>query len=140
MLAGEVDAGVLIHEGRFTYAERGLVKLCDLGEVWEERTGTSRFRWEQSPCRRSLGAGCGAQRIDGWLRASVEYALANPEASAAFVREHAAGDGPRRRCARHIELYVNEFTLGLDPRMVESLLRFAEDDTTDNAHQPIFAS
>ena len=133
VLAGDVDAGVLIHEGRFTYAERGLVKLCDLGELWQERTRLP-VPLGGIVMKRALGAEA-ARAFDVRLRASVEFARANPGASAAFVRTHAQeldADVVRR----HIDLYVNDYTCAIDPEAVEELLRFARGDPV---REPLFA-
>ena len=56
VLAGEVDCGVLIHEGRFTYADKGLHKLADLGEVWEQQMHCP-IPLGAIAVRRDLGAG-----------------------------------------------------------------------------------
>jgi len=118
---GEVEAGVLIHEGRFTFRDKGLVQLADLGELWERRFGLP-LPLGAIAIRRDLGAET-ARRVDARIRLSVERALADPEASRAFVRQHArelASDVIRR----HIELYVNDYTLALDERPVRALLDF----------------
>jgi 1,4-dihydroxy-6-naphthoate synthase len=119
---GEVAAGVIIHESRFTYQGLGLVKLLDLGEWWEGETG------EPIPlggivARRSLGSNLIAA-LDRSLAASAAHAQANPEAAAAYVRAHAQ-EMSEEVCAAHIGLYVNRFTLGLGDdgiRAVEVLL------------------
>jgi 1,4-dihydroxy-6-naphthoate synthase len=104
VVAGEVDAGLIIHESRFTYQERGLVSVADLGEWWEGETGLpvplagifARSDLEQDVTEAAEAA----------IRASVEYAFANPEASRDYVRSlaHELSD---EVCAAHIALYVN---------------------------------
>jgi 1,4-dihydroxy-6-naphthoate synthase len=121
--SGEADCGVLIHEGRFTYAAKGLVKLADLGAVWEERMKCP-VALGAIAIRRALGAEV-ARDVDARIRASVAHARAHPEASAAFVREHAAEMDPDV-IRRHIELYVNDYTLSLDENAVKTLLAFGE--------------
>lgn len=123
VLSGEVDCGVLIHEGRFTYEARGLTLLEDLGRVWETR--------QQCPLplaaiaiRRDLAALHGA-RVDAALRASVEHAFAHPEASAAYVAAHAQEMDPEVT-RRHIALYVNDYTRALDTQAVYRLVQWAE--------------
>jgi 1,4-dihydroxy-6-naphthoate synthase len=122
---GDVRAGLIIHESRFTYAEHGLVRVADLGEWWEGETGmplplaTICVRADVEPELRDL-----AERA---LRASVQHAFDHPDASAAFVREHAQELSPEV-CRRHIELYVNDFTLDLGDegtRAIERLLAAA---------------
>lgn len=108
VVAGEVDAGLIIHESRFTYPSYGLHALVDLGTWWEEQVG------ELVPlgaiaARRSLGAETLA-RLTRLLRASLEHAWADPSASAAYVAEHAQEMEPDVR-QRHIDLYVNRYSL-----------------------------
>ena len=81
---GEVDAGLIIHESRFTYPEHGLVKLVDLGEWWERSTGAP-IPLGGIMARTALGSPL-IERIEGAIRASVEAAFANPAASSEPVR------------------------------------------------------
>ncbi|HUF23345.1 MAG TPA: 1,4-dihydroxy-6-naphthoate synthase [Vicinamibacterales bacterium] len=137
VLAGDVDAGVLIHEGRFTYAARGLVKIADLGEVWEQRM--------QAPLplgaiaiRRELGAGA-ARAVDADIRASLRQAWADPEGCAAFVREHAQEMAPGV-VQQHIDLYVNDYSLNLDEAAVARLVALGEKASLYPASDlPVFA-
>jgi 1,4-dihydroxy-6-naphthoate synthase len=115
VLDGEVDCGVLIHEGRFTYARRGLKKLMDLSDTWEGPLPLGAIA-----IRRSLGQ-AEARRIDAAIRASVEHAWAHPEKSRDFVREHAQAMDPDV-VRQHIELYVNEYTLALDEGAVRRMV------------------
>jgi 1,4-dihydroxy-6-naphthoate synthase len=119
---GEVDAGVIIHEGRFTYAARGLVRLLDLGEAWEQRTGAP-IPLGGIVARRSLGPDT-LRRLDGLIRASLEAAWAGGGGLSTYVRQHAQEleEGVMRQ---HIDLYVNQHSLALGPegrRAVETLL------------------
>jgi len=84
VLSGEVDAGVIIHENRFTYEGKGLQKIIDLGEHWEQQTGFP-IPLGGFVASRALPAEVIA-RVDRILRRSVEFAFANPEASLPFVR------------------------------------------------------
>jgi len=122
---GEVAAGVIIHESRFTYEELGLVKLLDLGEWWEETTGAP-IPLGGIVARRSLGRETIAA-LDRGLAASVAHARANPAASLDYIRHHAQ-ELSDEVCAAHINLYVNEFSLDLGEegvRAVEVLLERA---------------
>jgi 1,4-dihydroxy-6-naphthoate synthase len=121
VLSGAVDAGVIIHENRFTYAGKGLKKVVDLGEHWEQRTG-SPIPLGGIVARRTLPAETVA-RFDRVLRRSVEFALANPGASLPYVREHAQ-EMSDAVMLQHIELYVNEYSvdLGADGRRAVELL------------------
>ena len=107
---GEVDAGVIIHESRFTYADYGLVKLLDLGEWWERDTGHP-IPLGGIAARRSLGRDAIAA-IDRALRASVEYACAHPDAANGYIRAHSQ-EMSDEVCAAHIGLYVNDFSIDL---------------------------
>jgi 1,4-dihydroxy-6-naphthoate synthase len=119
---GEVDAGVIIHESRFTYAARGLVKLLDLGEAWEARTGAP-IPLGGIVARRALG-GALLRRLDGLIRASVEAAWAGGGALSPYVTGHAQAleEAVMRQ---HIDLYVTQHSAALGPegrRAVETLL------------------
>lgn len=125
VLDGEADAGLIIHENRFTYAAKGLARWADLGAWWEGRTGLP-IPLGGIVARRDLGPDVVA-RVDGLVRSSVVYARARPDASAGYVRAHAqAMDTEVMR--RHIELYVNDFSVDLGEEGVaaaERLLRAA---------------
>ena len=107
---GEVDAGLIIHESRFTYAEHGLERVADLGELWEERTGMP-IPLAAICARRDLDEEmrAGAEQA---IRASVEYAFAHPDASREYVQQHSQ-EMSEDVCRQHIELYVNEFSIDL---------------------------
>jgi 1,4-dihydroxy-6-naphthoate synthase len=120
--SGEVDAGVIIHEGRFTYAAHGLVRLLDLGEAWEARTGAP-IPLGGIVARRSLGPAL-LQRLDGLVRASVEAAWAGGGQLSPYVRQHAQ-ELEEAVMRQHIDLYVNEHSRSLGAegrRAVETLL------------------
>ncbi|GAA4914687.1 1,4-dihydroxy-6-naphthoate synthase [Stackebrandtia albiflava] len=105
--AGRFDAGLVIHEARFTYPEHGLTMLADLGEWWEGETGHP-IPLGAILARRELNA----DALTGWIRSSVEYAWRHPEASADYVASHAQ-EMSADVTGRHIDLYVNEFTADL---------------------------
>ncbi|WP_030162111.1 MULTISPECIES: 1,4-dihydroxy-6-naphthoate synthase [unclassified Glycomyces] len=117
--AGRYDAGLVIHEARFTYRDHGLECLVDLGEWWESSTG--------GPI--PLGAIVAKAHLDteaitAAIRASLDHAWAHPEDSRAYIAEHAQ-EMSEDVCRQHIELYVNEFSrdLGAEGRLaVERLL------------------
>lgn len=104
---GSIDAGLVIHEARFTYPSYGLQMLADLGNWWETDTGLP-IPLGAIIARRDLDLAS----LSAWIRASVEYAWAHPEASAAYVLEHAQEMSPDVTRA-HIDLYVNEYTANL---------------------------
>lgn len=124
VLRGEVDCGVLIHEGRFTYAQKGLVKLADLGEVWDTRVGGP-LPLGAIAIKRDLGAAA-ARAIDEEIRGSLRSAWANPQRCEPFVRAHAQEMDPRV-VQQHIDLYVNDYSIGLDEGAVSRLVRLGEE-------------
>jgi 1,4-dihydroxy-6-naphthoate synthase len=118
---GRYDAGLIIHENRFTYEQKGLKKIIDLGEFWEGNTGApiplggiviSRALPEEVKLA-----------VNRVVRRSVEYAFANPKASLPFVRQHAQAMS-EDVMYRHIDLYVNQFSidLGAEGRRAVELL------------------
>lgn len=110
ILRGDVAAGVIIHENRFTYQNHGLIKLMDLGEFWETTTGMP-IPLGGIVVRRDLPMDI-QQKVERVMRRSVQYAFANPEASADFVAQYAQEMEVAVR-QKHIDLYVNHFTEGL---------------------------
>ncbi|AYL98605.1 menaquinone biosynthesis family protein [Mucilaginibacter celer] len=121
VLDGRIDIGLIIHENRFTYQDKGLKKIIDLGDYWEQRTG----------CAIPLG-GIVANRklpldvqhkINRVLRKSVEFAFANPKSGLEFIREHAQ-EMSEEVMYKHIELYVNQYSvdLGVEGRKAINLM------------------
>ncbi|HEU4560682.1 MAG TPA: 1,4-dihydroxy-6-naphthoate synthase [Longimicrobium sp.] len=104
----EVDAGLIIHESRFTYPQHGLVKVVDLGEWWERTTGLP-IPLGGILARRDLGEPL-IRVIDHALRQSVEHAFADPAASRDYVRAHAQ-EMDDEVTRQHIDLYVNQFSI-----------------------------
>jgi 1,4-dihydroxy-6-naphthoate synthase len=104
VVAGEVDAGLIIHESRFTYGEHGLVAVADLGEWWEDETGLP-VPLAGIFARSDLEPAV-VDEAEAAIRASVEYAFAHPEASREWVRS-LAQELSDEVCAAHIALYVN---------------------------------
>ncbi len=107
VLSGKVDAGLIIHENRFTYYERGLSKIQDLGEFWEGSTGFP-IPLGGIVVRRTLPQEVKLQ-INQLIAESVRFAFANPKSSAAYVREHAQ-EMEEAVMYKHIELYVNQYS------------------------------
>jgi 5,8-dihydroxy-2-naphthoate synthase len=108
--AGEVDAGLIIHESRFTYRERGLVSVADLGEWWEGETGLPvplAGIFARDDLEPNVVGGAEAA-----IRDSVEYAFAHPEASREYVRS-LSQEMSDEVCAAHIALYVNEHSVDI---------------------------
>ena len=110
VLNGDAGCGVIIHENRFTYAAKGLVKLADLGQVWEERTKQP-IPLGGIIIRRSLGKAV-AEKVDRVIRRSLEYAFAQLPELPPFVKENAQ-EMDESVMRQHIDLYVNEHSLDL---------------------------
>lgn len=110
VVKGEVDLGVIIHENRFTYQQKGLHKVCDLGEVWESR--------ENVP----IPLGCIAvkrdypvhvqQKISQLIKKSLEFSFAHYPQLSSYVVQHAQAM-EEKVMRKHIELYVNNYSLDL---------------------------
>lgn len=123
---GEADAGVIIHESRFTYGAYGLKAIMDLGQWWEAETALP-LPLGAVAVRRSLGAET-ARKVETLIRESVQYALRHPGEPLPYVRTHAQ-EMDVRVMGKHIELYVNPSSVGLDEEgeaAVRRLLAMAE--------------
>ena len=110
LLEDRFDAGLIIHENRFTYADRGLKKIIDLGEFWESETGAA-IPLGGIVISRRLPDDV-RQRVNRVMRRSVEYAFANRAASLPFVRANAQAMSDEVMY-KHIDLYVNEYSVDL---------------------------
>jgi 1,4-dihydroxy-6-naphthoate synthase len=105
---GEVDAGLIIHESRFTYADHGLTKVIDLGDWWEQET---RLPVPLAGiCARNDVDDALRDEVERAIRASVQYAFDRPDASRDYVRAHAQ-EMSDAVCDQHIALYVNAHSL-----------------------------
>jgi 1,4-dihydroxy-6-naphthoate synthase len=115
LLDGSIDLGLIIHENRFTYAEKGLHKVVDLGEYWEK---TTKFPIPLGGIvvKRSLPQEV-KDTLNTILKESVEFAFANPKSGLEFIRAHAQ-EMSEEVMYKHIELYVNKYSveLGLEGR------------------------
>ena len=123
----EVDAGVIIHESRFTYAAQGLICLQDLGQWWEESTGHP-IPLGCIAARRSLGRER-IERIDRAIRQSIVWADEHPEQCLPYIREYAQ-EMDQQVMQNHIGLYVNEYSkeLGSVGRdAIETFLRLGRE-------------
>ena len=107
---GDVDAGVLIHEGRFVYERRNLELVADLGKLWESETNLP-LPLGAIIIKRELGEEL-ISKFDKLLSKSVRYAFANPLVSRDFVKEHAQ-ELEDDVIEKHISLFVNDYTISL---------------------------
>jgi 1,4-dihydroxy-6-naphthoate synthase len=114
----EVDAGLIIHESRFTYGDHGLVAVADLGDWWEAETGMPIPL--AGICARSDLDEATVAGLERAVRASVEYAFADPAASREYVRAHAQ-ELSDEVCDAHIRLYVNEFSVDLGDEGLQAI-------------------
>jgi 1,4-dihydroxy-6-naphthoate synthase len=127
VLNGEVDAGLIIHENRFTYEQKGLKKVVDLGEFWDSLIHAP-IPLGGIMGKRSLGDDT-LQKVNAVIRSSVEYAFAHPDASRPYVRQHAQTMS-EEVMKKHIDLYVNRFSIDLGiegEKAVEIMFRKAAD-------------
>jgi len=119
LLADEVDAGLIIHETRFTYYRRGLHKLADMGEYWETLTGLP-IPLGAIVIKRNIPDDI-AQKVNRVVRRSLEYAYKDSFASYDFVSGNAR-EMDSTIMNNHIKLFVNEYTLNLGPKGREAIL------------------
>lgn len=110
VLKGEADAGVIIHENRFTYQQRGLVKLLDLGEFWEKQTGVP-IPLGGIVAKRTLPLSL-AQQVERLTRESVEFAFSNYPLITDYVKQHSQ-EMEESVMKQHIDLYVNNYSISL---------------------------
>lgn len=113
VLSGKVDAGVIIHENRFTYEQRGLKKVCDLGKLWEKETQLP-IPLGGIAVKRTLPIEV-QQKVNRVMKRSVEFAFANPSSSYDYVKQHAQEMEEEVR-NKHIALYVNHYSIDLEEK------------------------
>jgi 1,4-dihydroxy-6-naphthoate synthase len=130
VLSGQADAGVIIHESRFTYQERGLVKLTDLGEFWEKKTDLP-IPLGGIVVRRNFAPEV-QRKLERLIRKSLKYSCKNYPVISGYVSTHAQ-EISEDVMRRHIDLYVNGFSLHLGEKgkaAVKKLLEVYCDITT----------
>lgn len=110
VLSGETDLGLIIHENRFTYREKGLKKLMDLGEFWENKMNVP-IPLGGIAAKRELGPDL-AQQVSTLIRRSLEYAFAHYPEVTEYVKTHAQSMN-EQVMRQHIDLYVNNYSLEL---------------------------
>ncbi|WP_309670748.1 1,4-dihydroxy-6-naphthoate synthase [Gemmatimonas sp.] len=122
--SGEVRAGLIIHESRFTYAEHGLHKAIDLGDWWERETHLPVPL--AGICARADIDAATTTEVERAIRASVQYAFDHPDASRDYVRANAQ-EMSDAVCAQHIALYVNEHSLDIGDDGMRAIARLVSD-------------
>ncbi|MFC6103638.1 menaquinone biosynthesis family protein [Olivibacter domesticus] len=110
LLNNEVDLGLIIHENRFTYQDKGLIKVMDLGDFWEKETGCP-IPLGGIVIRRNLSDEVKA-KVNRVLKKSVEYAFKHPKSGIDFIRKHAQ-EMSEEVMYKHIGLYVNKYSIDL---------------------------
>ncbi len=128
VLSHQADAGLLIHENRFTYEQKGLEKIIDLGEFWESLIHAP-IPLGGIVVKRSVDQAL-QRTVDSLIRRSVEFAFANPESCMAYVKAHAQ-EMDEEVMKKHIALYVNSFSVDLGETgrgAVELLFKKAEEN------------
>lgn len=110
LLNDTIDLGLIIHENRFTYQDKGLKKVIDLGDYWERETACA-IPLGGIVVNRTLPLAV-QQRINRVLKRSVEFAFANPKSGLDFIRSHAQ-EMSEEVMYKHIDLYVNQYSLDL---------------------------
>ncbi|MDB5135949.1 MAG: mqnD [Mucilaginibacter sp.] len=110
LLNEKIDVGLIIHENRFTYQDKGLKKIIDLGDYWEKLTGCA-IPLGGIVASRKLSSDV-QQKLNRVLRKSVEFAFANPKSGLEFIRSHAQ-EMSEEVMYKHIDLYVNKYSLDL---------------------------
>lgn len=128
---GLMDAGLVIHEARFTYPEYGLNLMVDLGSWWESDTGLP-IPLGAIIAKRSLNL----PTITSWIRASVQHAWAHPEQSRPYIMEHAQ-EMDSHVAQSHINLYVNEFTENLGENGYEAVTTLLRRAMKENLIPPM---
>ncbi|MBE7443499.1 MAG: 1,4-dihydroxy-6-naphthoate synthase [Flavobacteriales bacterium] len=110
VLSGKVDAGLIIHENRFTYQQKGLEKIVDLGEFWEQTTG-SLIPLGGIVIKRSLPIDT-ILKVNRLLRKSIEYAFENPDSPLEYMQCNAQ-EMDKNVMMQHVGLYVNKYSIDL---------------------------
>jgi 1,4-dihydroxy-6-naphthoate synthase len=135
VMSGAVDAGVIIHEGRFTYAQKGLVKLQDLGTFWEEATGCP-IPLGGIVVRKNIPSDIQG-KLSGLIRKSVEYAFANYPDLPDYVRNNSQ-EMQETVMRQHIDLYVNDYSRSLGTAGRQAVNTFLEVYADMNqSHAPV---
>jgi len=137
--AGQCTLGVIIHENRFTYQQKGLHKLIDLGDYWEKRTGYP-IPLGGIAVRKDIPADI-QYRIDHLIRQSIQYAYKNYPVLPEYVKLHSQ-EMEETVMRQHIDLYVNNFSVDLGEagkKAVNELLKiYARNNQASSVKQDVF--
>ncbi|MFI3267300.1 MAG: 1,4-dihydroxy-6-naphthoate synthase [Rikenellaceae bacterium] len=128
ILGDEIDAGVLIHEERFSYKDKGLSLVLDLGQYWEDKTGFL-VPLGAIVVNRKLEAKI-QNDINDLIRESIDFAFKNPQLSYNFVKSNAK-ELSDDTISKHIKMFVNEYSLDLQQKGKDSVLQFLKNKSED---------
>ena len=136
VLESEKVLGVIIHENRFTYMDKGLHKIVDLGNYWEEKTGLP-IPLGGIVGKRNLDASI-LKRVDALIKKSIEYAFSNYPLITDYVKEHSQEMEPEVM-KKHIDLYVNKFSINLGKEGKNAIQQFMDiyRSTRETLNQPV---
>jgi len=127
LLEEKIDLGLIIHENRFTYQDKGLHKVIDLGDYWEQLTGCA-IPLGGIVINRNLDKAI-QLKVNRLIRQSVEYAFAHPKSCIEFIRQHAQ-EMDEAVMYKHIELYVNKYSINLGTegrKAIDTLFNLAQE-------------
>ncbi|MCX2452766.1 1,4-dihydroxy-6-naphthoate synthase [Pedobacter sp. PLR] len=127
LLTDEIDLGLIIHENRFTYMDKGLHKVMDLGNYWEQQTGCA-IPLGGIVINRKLDQET-KEKVNRVLRKSVEFAFANPKSGIEFIKQYAQ-EMSEEVMYKHIDLYVNKYSIDLGTegrKAIDVLFRMAQE-------------
>jgi len=129
---GKTELGVIIHENRFTYQQKGLIKITDLGDYWEQQTGNP-IPLGGIVIKKNFPVDL-QRKIDELIKKSIEYAFSNYPVLNDYIRSHAQ-EMSEDVMRKHIDLYVNDYSLDLGPKgrdAVNKLMEVYDQLTMDN--------
>lgn len=115
--------GVIIHENRFTYADKGLIKIVDLGDYWEKETGNA-IPLGGIVMNRSFDEAL-QKKVDGLIKKSIEYAFSNYPELTDYIRQHSQ-EMSEDVMRKHIDLYVNQYSIDLGETGKTSIKKFLD--------------
>ena len=135
VLSAAVDAGVIIHENRFTYQDKGLIKVVDLGDYWEKKTGHP-LPLGGIAAKRNLPISI-IKQVDEFIKESLHFAFSNYPALPAYVTQHAQ-EMDEKVMRQHIDLYVNDFSISLGDYGKDAIKKLLASQKT-SLTEPLFA-
>ncbi|XPV75289.1 MAG: 1,4-dihydroxy-6-naphthoate synthase [Desulfovibrio sp.] len=133
--SGQVDGGIVIHEGRFTYEQYGLRKLLDLGDWWDVFQGLP-IPLGAIAVKRSLGMEV-AKQVNDAIRQSLEYSNAHPESAAEYIRTHAQ-EMDEAVVKSHIQTFVTDYSLNVGDDGAKAVEFLLQEVVGEKLTEPVF--